>query len=226
MRGRNILLNIGLFVLGSAGGFLAGYLVSKNRYLDMAEKEIASVKKVYEKYFSPSIKIEPAKTTGDSLTTKISSESIPEKPTFPDKGIDHSSKETYTKYAKQYSGFGEDPKIGSVKSSIQTKKVTKTLKITPYIITPEEYNDSDYEVVTLVWYSDKILADTDGNIIHNVNEVIGPEALSTFGRYLDDTVYVRDETKKIDYEIIWDTRKYAAANDLDSLDGSSDDASE
>lgn len=216
MRGRNILLNIGLFVLGSAGGFLAGYLVSKNRYLDMAEKEIASVKKVYEKYFSPSIKIEPAKVNDDGALKVKEPVGKPSDPV----------KETYTKYAKQYSGSGEDPKIGSVKSSIQTKKVTKTLKITPYIITPEEYNDSDYEVVTLVWYSDKILADTDGNIIHNVNEVIGPEALSTFGRYLDDTVYVRDETKKIDYEIIWDTRKYAAANDLDSLDGSSDDASE
>ena len=68
------------------------------------------------------------------------------------------------------------------------------------------------------------MADDNGNIIHNVNEVVGPEALSTFGRYLDDTVYVKDDTKKIDYEIIWDARKYASVNKFFGDDTLSEDS--
>ena len=43
---------IGSFVgllLGAAAGGFAGYFYGKNKYLTIAEKEIDSVKKVYEK---------------------------------------------------------------------------------------------------------------------------------------------------------------------------------
>ena len=46
---------IGSFVgllLGAAVGGFAGYFYGKNKYLAIAEKEIDSVKKVYEKHFS------------------------------------------------------------------------------------------------------------------------------------------------------------------------------
>lgn len=195
---------IGL-LLGAAVGGVAGYFYSKNKYLVMAEKEIESVKKVYEKHFSnpPIINSEE-----ESNTTPKISKPIPAPLIDPEK-------ETYQKYAGMYSGDGDRPKVGSVKSTIKTDKPSKKPVKTPYVITPDEYQLSDYESETLIWYSDKILADADGNVIHNINEVVGPEALSTFGRYLDDTVYVRDDSKKIDYEIIWDARKYASVNKLD-----------
>ena len=48
-----------------------------------------------------------------------------------------------------------------------------------------------------------MLADEDNNVIHVPEEVIGDEALSSFGRYEDDCVYVRDDKLKVDYEIIY-----------------------
>ena len=201
---------LGSFVgllLGAVGGGFAGYFYSKNKYLAMAEKEIESVKKVYEKHFSNPSVINSEKQ--ENTTPTIG------KPIIPTPLIDP-EKEIYQNYAGMYGGNnGEKPKIGSVKSTIKTDKPSKKPVKTPYVITPDEYQLSDYESETLIWYSDKILADVDGNVIHNINEVVGPEALSTFGRYLDDTVYVRDDSNKIDYEIIWDARKYSSVNKLE-----------
>ena len=200
---------IGSFVgllLGAAVGGFAGYFYGKNKYLAIAEKEIDSVKKVYEKHFSntPVANSEEQTDTTPKISTPIVAPLI------------DSDKETYKKYAGIYGGNNnEKPKIGSVKSTIKTDKPSKKPVKAPYVITPDEYQLSDYESETLIWYSDKILADADGNVIHNINEVIGPEALSTFGRYLDDTVYVKDDSKKIVYEIIWDSRKYESVNKLD-----------
>ena len=53
------------------------------------------------------------------------------------------------------------------------------------------------------YYADKVLADEDNNVIHVPEEVVGDEALSSFGRYEDDCVYVRDGKKKVDYEILY-----------------------
>lgn len=198
---------IGL-LLGAVGGGFAGYFYSKNKYLAMAEKEIDSVKKVYEKHFSDSNINTSLHSDKEVNNVKIS------KP-IPAPLIDPSERESYLKYAGMYSGNGNNDEKATSVSTIKTDKPSKKPVKIPYIITPDEYRLSDYESETLIWYSDKILADADGNVIHNINEVIGPEALSTFGRYLDDTVYVRDDSKKIDYEIIWDARKYASVNKLD-----------
>lgn len=204
---------IGL-LLGAASGGVVGYFYSKSKYLAMAEKEIESVKNVYEKHFS-----NPSVIKSEEQVNTIPKISKPSPAPLVDP-----EKETYQNYAGMYSGDGDKPKVGSVKSTIKTDKPSKKPIKTPYVITPDEYQLSDYESETLIWYSDKILSDADGNVIHNINEVVGPEALSTFGRYLDDTVYARDDSKKIDYEIIWDARKYASVNKLDGDNTLSEDS--
>lgn len=209
---RSIITSSAFLLLGAAAGFLGGYYFSKNKYLAMAEKEIDSVRKVYEKHFSS--KTEQAVPIAKEETKNP----VP---------VSNPDKEKYVNYTKMYNEEATNIDVSS-KSSIGTssnshKKVNTTKKV-PYVITPDEFNDSDYEVVTLMYYSDKVLADEDDNVIHDVNGVIGPEALSTFGRYLDDTVYVRDDLKRIDYEIIWDTRKYSSVvNILDDKDKNAED---
>lgn len=187
------------FILGAVGGIFGGYYYSKNKYLEMAEKEIASVKKVYEKHFNQKENNKEVPSSKKPIIAPLT---------------ETTDQDNYKKYAGMYKDTDGSPKIGTVHSSIPSNKQPKSPVKVPYIITPEEYRDSDYESETLIWYSDKILADADGNVIHNINEVVGPEALSTFGRYLDDTVYVRDDNKKLDYEIIWDSRKFSSVSKL------------
>lgn len=181
------------FILGAIGGFVGGYYYTKNKYLSLAEKEIDSVRKVYEKHFAnePQIKQPTALENPQTINNTIQEA----------KASDN-DKKTYQNYAGMYGGERPAKKHGSNKS-------------TPYVISPTEFSESEYEAITLFYYSDKVLADMDGNIIHNINELIGPEALSTFGRYTDEehdydnVVYVRDDNKKVDYEISWDVRKYS-----------------
>ena len=80
-----------------------------------------------------------------------------------------------------------------------------------FIIAPEEFGDIDgYETTSLNYFTDGVLADIDGEVLNNVEELIGDrEVLTHFGEYEDDTVFVRNEKLEIDIEICVDSRKYS-----------------
>lgn len=78
----------------------------------------------------------------------------------------------------------------------------------PYVITPEQYEENvDYTKVSLTWYNDEVLEDDWGNVL-DPDDVIGSDALKTFGQYEKDSVFVRDDDEQIDYEVLLDTRSY------------------
>ena len=77
----------------------------------------------------------------------------------------------------------------------------------PYIITPDEFGDREdegYDTVSLVYYSDGILTDDVDQLVEDVDDTVGLESLNHIGEYEDDSVFVRDERKKVDYEILKD----------------------
>ena len=66
-------------------------------------------------------------------------------------------------------------------------------------IPPEEYGEiDDYQCLSFTYYADGVLADEDDTMIINdhIENTIGSEALSTFGRYEDDSVFVRNDKRK------------------------------
>ena len=218
---RSFLMFSGTFLVGSAAGFAVGYFVSKNKYRELADKEIESVRKAYEKHFKHNIP-----SIVSDTATKLEEKSIME-----DKGVSKKNEtidplttsmefvklgdvvnevnKKSTRYNKLYTGEGpheEEIPQKIIKSSAPKKSTKKE----SYVITPDEFQESEYTAETLYWFSDKVLTDSDYNVIHDVVGLIGPEALNTFGRYLDDTVYVRNDSDKVDYEIIWDARKYSS----------------
>ena len=60
------------------------------------------------------------------------------------------------------------------------------------------------------YYADKKLVD---NVfeeeIENIDENIGLANLKTFGKYEEDSVYVRNDKTMTDYEILLDTRRWS-----------------
>lgn len=72
----------------------------------------------------------------------------------------------------------------------------------PHVISPEELGDCDYEVISLTYYADGILADDNNEPIEDVDDVVGTDSLTCFGQYEDDAVHVRNDARKIDYEIL------------------------
>ena len=80
----------------------------------------------------------------------------------------------------------------------------------PHIITPEEFGENEeYDTISLTLYSDGILADDADKPIDDVDEVIGKGSLEHFGEYEDDSIFVRNDKLKCDYEVLIDERRYA-----------------
>lgn len=81
----------------------------------------------------------------------------------------------------------------------------------PYVISPDEFgeNGDEYETISLTYYADGVLTDDADEVIEDVDDIVGTDSLTHFGEYEDDSVFVRNERMKCDYEILLDTRKYS-----------------
>lgn len=80
----------------------------------------------------------------------------------------------------------------------------------PYVIPADEFGFfEDFEEITLTYYSDDILTDDQDHIIDDRESIIGRDALSRLTNSDDETVYVRNEKLKADYEICYDYKRFA-----------------
>lgn len=78
----------------------------------------------------------------------------------------------------------------------------------PYVIDPNELGETDYEIFSLVYYSDGVLADDWDNVIEDVDGYVGLDSLTHFGDHGDDSVCVRNDEMQVDFEIVLDVRPY------------------
>ena len=198
MRTRNIMLSIAFFLLGLGSGIAGGVLFSKNKYAKIADKEIESVRFHLKEYYDNRDKLLKPELANKSSDGEVISK--PQNPT-----IEEGDKKDYQKYAGLYNKDSNSAKIDTPKSSIQPEKTTKpTTKkiIKPYVIEPEVYRSSEYQVKTLYWYKNKVLTDDDGNVIHDVDGFLGPGNINQMGKYEEDCVYIRDDNAQIDYEVL------------------------
>ena len=80
----------------------------------------------------------------------------------------------------------------------------------PYVISPAEFDTiDDYEVFSLNYYADGVLADDMGNVVENIDSMVGRDSLTHFGEYEDDSVHVRNDALKCDFEILRDLSRYS-----------------
>lgn len=81
----------------------------------------------------------------------------------------------------------------------------------PYVISPSEFGDSDYAILTLTYFLDGTVLNERDKILKNVDEMIGEDFANHFGDYPEDpdTVYVRNDKLEIDFEILKDYREYS-----------------
>lgn len=79
----------------------------------------------------------------------------------------------------------------------------------PYLIESEQFGDEpDYEQISLTYYADGKLADSEDDLVENVPYILGSEWQERFDKYDEDCVYVRNDARRCDYEITRDYRKY------------------
>ena len=81
----------------------------------------------------------------------------------------------------------------------------------PYVISPDEFGEfGDYEKISLTYFADGVLTDENNYPLDEDSyELVGRESLTHFGEYEEDSVFVRNDAAKCDYEILLDQRMYA-----------------
>lgn len=85
---------------------------------------------------------------------------------------------------------------------------SEEMRDTPYVITPEDFAaDDEYQSESLTLYACGTLTDDFDNPIEDVDATVG-DALDHFGEYEDDSVFVRNDRYKCNYEILKDVRTF------------------
>lgn len=215
---KNLLIfTIGVGLAGFAG-YKIGYSVSQKKYEHLADEEVASVRKMLiERYEG---KNKPVKKVNKPIDDQNEEKDRSEEPKKEkgQKGIKVVPKND-TDYGKPYRTTSEPDRIpGNPGDNIKylDKEEVDTTK--PYIITPEEFHDSDYECKTLFYCADKVLTDDDYNQISNIGIVGGYPILTQIGKYDADCLYVRDEKIAVDYEILLEERTFSKIRPLGVVD--------
>ena len=184
----NKTINFMMFVLGVAVGSVVTWRYVEKKYEQIAQDEIDSVKEVFSK--------REAEFT-ENTEARIKADNAKEKPSI----IEYAARlreQGYTNYSDM---VDEKPE--------EVKKEPMSLD-KPYVITPEEFGDlDDYETISLTYYADQILTDDNDVIVDDIEDVVGFDSLNSFGEYEDDSVFVRNDKLKCDYEILLDQRKYS-----------------
>lgn len=185
------------FLLGAAAGAAGAWYFLKTKYEEIAQEEIDSVKQVFSKKMaernaqlkeSHHVTDQPADDKQDSQRLKTYKDLV--------------EKQDYN----AYSGGVKEPAVE------KQDKAEEIPEDRPYVIPPEEYGEfSDYEQISLTFFRDQILVDDEMEMLENVDDVVGFESLNHFGEYEDDSVFVRNDRLKCDYEILLDSRTYSEA---------------
>lgn len=184
MNKSGIFVALGCLISGGAGGFI-GFFITKKKYEKKITKEVEAVEAYYRK---KNAKTEPVKKNDDNPTVV--------RPV--DDGV--CSTEEAQPIRKNYGAYFNNYGPTDTPEKFDPTK--------PYIITTEDYANSEYDTRSLYLYSDGTLTDEDNNVITDIIGVVGNEAVNTLlnSGESGDSIYVRNEKYKLDYEILKDNR--------------------
>ena len=176
-----------IFTVGAAIGSAVTWKYVKTKYEQIANDEIESMREYFMRRSS-----EQGEEPSEECVEEEEADS------------DTIDREEYADMVKQigYTNYSNPENKGGNEKVSEVKK--------PYVVTPDEFGEiHEYETKTLFYYKDKVLADTDDEIVEDVDDTVGLDSLNHFGQYEDDSVFVRNEERETDYEILLDSRNYS-----------------
>lgn len=189
-------IDLVIFLAGAAIGSAATWLCLKKHYEKISQEEIDSVKATFSK--------KKEKVVSESINTEQENNQF--------KANIDKLKPDLVEYAT---------KIREQKYTTDINKGDEPMKNKPYVISPDEYgeyeddDESNYDLISLSYYSDGVLADDDDDVIENADDIVGKDFESHFGEYEEDSVYIRNDRLKCDYEILKINRPYIAIDKED-----------
>ena len=178
-----------MFLVGATVGSVATWLCLKRYYERITQEEIDSVKAAFVER-KPAITNIAKNEKQEENQHKVDISNL--KPDL----VNYKAKlqeEGYTNYTEH------------------SKKNTEEKMDEPYVISPDDYGEDDnYTQISLVYYAgDGVLTDDEDEIIEYIRDTVGEDFAEHFGEYEDDSVFIRNDLLKCDYEILRDNRSYA-----------------
>ena len=181
--------NLLTLVIGAGIGSVITWKVMETRYNTIIEEEIRSVKETF---------------------SKESQDTEEEKPDDATENTEEEEHEILSAISDIINQNGYNTMSDEVREEKKKKGNDDTeCKKGAHVISPEEFGELDYPIISLDYYTDDVLMNDRGKIITNVKELVGEDFASHFGEYEDDPdiVYVRNDLQCIDYEICRDYRE-------------------
>ena len=191
--------NVLMFAAGAAIGSLVTWKLVKTRYEQIAQEEINSVKETWSRLARES---ESKRDAGNPECENSETSDEDED----DDEDDESDDVQYYNLVNRYRSAGMHAEIDEEGEGDDEAPYING----PQVISPEEFADGTlgHDIHSITYYADGVLAD-DWNVILDIDETIGDEAIEHFGDYVEDVVHVRNERLHADYEVVRDCRKYA-----------------
>lgn len=190
MSSKEIIKDTVILATGMGIGIGAVWYYFDKKYKDEMSKKI-------EEIMAESKQIKPVKSTASELPAKVNTvDEVKSTVTSVE-----TTKVNYSKLINKEKYVGDE-------STENAEEETDYEK--PYVISPLEFGekeDEGYTTVSLMFYSDGLLADDMGEVIENIDETVGVDSLNHFGEYEDDSVFVRNDRLKIDYEILLNNKR-------------------
>lgn len=186
--------NMFIFAVGAAIGSAVAWLYAKKYYERIANEEIESMKEWLARRVE-----EQDKEKEDKSETPVQNPAAPSiKPDL----MDYASKVRDLGYVDYSRRMEEKEEMDSEEEVDDTDDYI-------YVIKPEIFGEEDYEEVSLTYYADGVLTDEQDNPIEDVAGMVGADYASHFGEYEDDSVFIRNDRLRTDFEILADQRKYS-----------------
>lgn len=179
----NILKGSLFFISGAAIASLITYKVLEKKFKDIADEEIASVKAMYERKLK--------KVEQDKSEALIKADKEVEVEVNPNAKIN------------PYGTLVTD--LGYSNKKEEEDMEDNTIEVIP----PEDFGEYGYKCESLTYYTDDVLTYDNDTKITDVEKLVGPIALKSFGEYEDDSVFVRNHGMKTDFEILKEYRRYS-----------------
>lgn len=187
---KSLLTSTLIFAVGAIIGSTVTWKLIKTKYEQIAQEEIDSVKETFSRLHEESTDKDERAKMAERAKGFIDNKN--EKPDIKE----FAAKLKECEYVK-YSDSKED-------------KERKTVTVNkPYVISPEEFGEADYNIVSLNYYADGILANDFDEIVEDVENTVGEDFEEHFGDYEEDSVFVRNDELGLDYEILRDMRNFS-----------------
>lgn len=184
---KSTLSNLLMFAAGAAIGVSVTWRYFEKKYKRIADEEIESMR---EYYLKKKQECEGLQHSSDNDQEKAHASH--EKPNI-------------REYAAKIDGLG----YTDYSSADKTVQKENNDVAEPYVISPEEYGElHEYETIELFHYADGILADEMDVVVDDADEIVGPDYADHFGEYEDDSVFIRNDDRKCDYQILLSAKCY------------------